>query len=121
MSDPLATDFAAFVASLEVDGHPLELAPFQREALDAMLADRWPTRAEMEIVARRSERSERLAQALAIAVLSGGRPLICTCSDEAAARRLLDRAAAIVDTVAETLKLDLPAPAAELVRITRRP
>lgn len=110
------SDAAAFIATLDLeDGRPLELAPFQRAALDAMLSDRWPFRAEL--AARRYGRLERHADFLAIALLAGGHTVV-TAGDTASAGQLLDRVAARVKAHAADLDVELPAAAAELVRIT---
>lgn len=112
-------DVRAFVANLDLeDGRPLELAPFQRAALDAMLADRWPSRVALELAARRAGRLERTAEALALAVLAGRRPVVVTAGDAASAGQLLERVTARVETLADLFDVELPAAAAELIRIT---
>lgn len=117
------TDVATFIATLELpDGRGLELEPFQARMLEAL--DEFPStlvgRHELELAARRVEKRDRIASAIVVALLAGEDAKVALCGDELQARLTMERVAHKLQRYADLFGVELPAPAAELIHITRR-
>lgn len=111
-----AGELVAYFAQLEHDGARFEPAPYQVELLKAALDGKLPTMSETFIAQRRFAKRERLAEAIAWALLKGDRIAVAGRGPEAEA--LILRGAERARLYAAALDLDLPADLSDLLTMT---